>query len=303
MTTSSVPATGQDVTVVIPAKDRAGVLAEAVESVRRGTVQPRAVVVIDDGSSDGTGDVARAAGAVVLTNAEPGGSGPARNRGIEHAETDWIAFLDSDDVWDADHLERALPRTPGRVLITAAARDSFGRHRGSAFEREIDSRRCFVPESVVMTSATLVRRDALMAAGLFRSLPRVQDLDMWVRVLELGPGLALPHASVTYRTSSEYTTTASDALDRRWLLEVLGSYADRPWMTRGVADGVLGRMEWDYLRLAQHERRRRQVVVHGTWFARHPRALRWVVPMILHRRQTRRLWPDQPGLATGTNAS
>jgi glycosyltransferase involved in cell wall biosynthesis len=95
------------VSVVIPTYNRADKVGNAIKSVLAQTVHDREVIVVDDGSSDDTEKVlAKAFGDRIryYTQANQGAS-VARNRGIEEARGEWIAFLDSDDTWEADKLE------------------------------------------------------------------------------------------------------------------------------------------------------------------------------------------------------
>lgn len=95
------------VSVVIPTYNRAEKVLAAVESVLAQTVSDLEIIVIDDGSSDDTGRVlAKTFGAQIryYTQANQGAS-VARNRGVEEARGEWVAFLDSDDLWEADKLE------------------------------------------------------------------------------------------------------------------------------------------------------------------------------------------------------
>jgi glycosyltransferase involved in cell wall biosynthesis len=95
------------VSVVIPTYDRAAKVQRAVESVLAQTMKDIEVVVVDDGSSDNTAEVLSTAFRdriryLVQTNQ---GASVARNRGVEEAHGEWIAFLDSDDRWEPDKLE------------------------------------------------------------------------------------------------------------------------------------------------------------------------------------------------------
>jgi len=87
---------GPDVTVVIPVHDGARFLAEALESVARQCLDLE-VVVVDDGSTDRSGEIARDLGATVLRQ-EQRGHGPARNAGIAASRAPLIVFLDADDL-------------------------------------------------------------------------------------------------------------------------------------------------------------------------------------------------------------
>ncbi len=84
-----------------PVRNGARYLGAAIESLTTQTVPPVAIVVVDDGSSDGSGDIARRAGAEVVrvgTDAAGIGVGAARNEGVRHARTDLLSFMDADDL-------------------------------------------------------------------------------------------------------------------------------------------------------------------------------------------------------------
>ena len=99
----------QAVSVVIPTWNRAYVLPRAIESVLAQSAPPGQVVVVDDGSTDGTVDlIRREFPSVVLVEQSNAGVSAARNVGIAHCEGEWIALLDSDDAWRPKKLEMQL---------------------------------------------------------------------------------------------------------------------------------------------------------------------------------------------------
>ncbi len=109
------------VSVVIPAYDAGRFVAKAVATALAQTRPVLEVIVVDDGSRDDTAAVARAAGATVISQRNAG-PGAARNAGVRAARGSWIAFLDADDAWHPDKLERqwaAHERCPeARLLAT-----------------------------------------------------------------------------------------------------------------------------------------------------------------------------------------
>src|SRR5262245_53826716 len=109
------------VSVVIPAFDAEAFLAETVESVLRQTWRRREVIVVDDGSTDGTPGVVRRFGdAVRYLRQENRGGGAARNAGASAARGDLVSFLDHDDLWAPETLERqvdVLRRRPESGLV------------------------------------------------------------------------------------------------------------------------------------------------------------------------------------------
>jgi glycosyltransferase involved in cell wall biosynthesis len=213
-----------DVTVVVPAFESARWIAATIASIRAQTLAPRAIVVVDNGSRDGTAAAAAQAGAQVILT--PGG-GPsrARNAGIRAASSPWIAFCDADDLWEPQKLERhaaAAQRCPA-ALATFSDWISFDDH-GSLREttlcndpayrsvrrtrvapgivqlEQASLQRGFYRSMFVLTSAALFRRDVLEDAGLFDERLRIgEDYDLFLRVFALGPAAAIEEPLVRYR--------------------------------------------------------------------------------------------------------
>jgi glycosyltransferase involved in cell wall biosynthesis len=109
-----------DISVIIPAYNAEHYLAEAIQSSLDQTEAPKEIIVVDDGSTDRTADVAASFGAPVRLLQQPNlGVSAARNLGIRSARCSWLAFLDSDDVMAPDRLEwqkTALLADPKREL-------------------------------------------------------------------------------------------------------------------------------------------------------------------------------------------
>ncbi len=109
------------ISVIIPVNNGARYLAEAVQSVLAQTWPPGEVLVVDDGSTDNSGAIARAFGPPVrlLTQANLGPAA-ARNLGVVQATGDMLAFLDADDIWMPDKLARQLEALRGAPTCEAA---------------------------------------------------------------------------------------------------------------------------------------------------------------------------------------
>ena len=94
--------------VIIPCHNPGRLILDALASVERQTVRAYEIIVINDGSVDGTKDLVKSSGIdVKYLETDYGNAAAARNAGIRVAEGDWLAFLDADDVWYGDHLLRA----------------------------------------------------------------------------------------------------------------------------------------------------------------------------------------------------
>ena len=109
------------VSVVIPCFNARRYIRESVESVLSQTVLPKEVLVIDDGSTDGSGDIANSINDRVRVIRQLNkGESAARNCGMNEASGDWIAFLDADDIWDPQKLElqlSAIRKEPDTVCV------------------------------------------------------------------------------------------------------------------------------------------------------------------------------------------
>lgn len=98
-----------DYSVVIPAHNAARTLREAIESLLNQTLPPAAIIVVDDGSSDSTSDIAQEFGsAVTLLRQDRRGPGAATDRGFAAVTTPFVAGLDADDIWLAHKAARQL---------------------------------------------------------------------------------------------------------------------------------------------------------------------------------------------------
>lgn len=243
------------VTVVIPAYRRPEMVERALRSVLAQRRPAAEIIVVDDASGDETGARAERMGARVIVHEHNRGEGPARNTGIEAAQHEWVALLDCDDEWLPTHLETLWPARDGHVLVSTASLGTGARpadHRvygwaGRRPRRLEGPAEVAVPENKVSPSASMVRRDAAIAAGGFRRLPRAADLDMWVRLLEAGTALTIPAVTALYHIH-EGQVSSDDRLMDEAHQAVLESYADHPWCTSALRLRHEGVVAWDQAR-------------------------------------------------------
>ena len=220
------------VSVVIPTRDRVQIVLNTV----RLTLDQRDVelelIVVDDGSSDGTAEALEALGdprVTVLRNAASRGVAHARNRGIERAKHPWIAFLDDDDRWSPDKLRVQLDLARAEDAdfvytagLAVAAADGRVLWRSPAFtpaelRQGIRSRNLvFAGSSNVLARTELLRH----LGGFDESLYHIADWDLWIRLTEAGRGAACPEALVAYvvhETNMHQTVIDSAAREGRLL--------------------------------------------------------------------------------------
>lgn len=220
------------VSVVIPTYDRASLVQRALRSVLAQTVPPHEIIVVDDGSSDGTSEIlhqefseiAEASGGkgFRVETQENRGVSAARNSGISVATGDWIALLDSDDEWLPTKLERqlaALAEAPTHRVVHC---DEVWIRRGRRVNPRLKHRKAggwifeqCLPLCVISPSAVLLEAALLNELGGFdEALPACEDYDLWLRLCAREPVLFVDEALVVKHGGHE------DQLSRRiWGLD------------------------------------------------------------------------------------
>jgi glycosyltransferase involved in cell wall biosynthesis len=162
--------------VVIPAHNSERYLGTALDSVARQAVAPVQTVVVDDGSSDRTQAIARAAGATVVVAPASQGPSAARNRGVAHSSAPLIAFLDADDEWLPDHASRLLQLfDDADVVFAGSSAEKFGSEVGivgpaAESDTSTDLRDLLITENPVIQSAEVGRFNAVGAATVRRRM-------------------------------------------------------------------------------------------------------------------------------------
>ena len=194
------------ISVVIPTYNRSVLLERALDSVLAQTLPADEIIVVDDGSTDNTVSMlkSRYPGVNLITQDNRGVSA-ARNAGIEAARHDWIALLDSDDVWHQNKLEKQLQglnNSPEYLICHSDEtwiRNGFrvnqmNKHKkvgGYIFQH------C-LPLCVISPSAVMIHRLLFDEVGLFdETLPACEDYDLWLRLCSRYPVLYIEEALVT----------------------------------------------------------------------------------------------------------
>lgn len=190
-----------DVSVIIPVYNAQSFIARAVNSVLRQTLRAAEIIVVNDGSTDGTlAALAPFGGRIRVINTLNRGVSSARNTGFRASTAGLIAYLDADDEWHEDKLARQvafLVQHPGTGLCCCdyVSDDGAGTKSDSHFARvekhggggvaqwSRDSLRALIHGNFVGTTSTvLVRRSVLGAAGPFDTrLRQAEDYDLWIR--------------------------------------------------------------------------------------------------------------------------
>jgi GT2 family glycosyltransferase len=179
--------------VVLPTYQRLGLVRRAIASIFAQTQRDFELIVIDDGSTDGTGAAIAALGDSVRYQWQPNsGVAAARNAGIELAQAPLVAFIDSDNQWLPDHLAvltEVLRRHSEAVLASTCRGYVTVGSQGPDEAEVVDALpELLLKNDVGFISGTAASREALLAAGGFdERLSVAEDSELWVRLAMRGP--------------------------------------------------------------------------------------------------------------------
>lgn len=179
------------ISVVIPTYNRIALVERAIDSVLMQSIKPFDIIVVDDGSDDGTSEmIQKKYRSINLVQQQNSGVSAARNNGIKHAKGDWISLLDSDDEWTEKKLENQVNRLiknpdyhfchTNEIWIRNGVRvNQKKRHQkygGYIFDKCLDICR-------ISPSSTLFKKNILEHVGWFDTqLPVCEDYDLWLRI-------------------------------------------------------------------------------------------------------------------------
>jgi len=202
------------VSIIIPTFNRFDLLGHALDSLLSQTLQDFEVIVVDDGSTDNTKQLAESYCQVRYVRLEHSGL-PAlvRNSGLRIAHGNYVAFLDSDDQWLPQKLERQvaiLDKYPNVGLVCSNALIlEDNKNTGQLYLREGQGRSGWVlkellKDNFVITSTAVVRRSMLEQVGVFEEttlLRALEDHDLWLRIAAVSEVYYIPEPLALYRNN------------------------------------------------------------------------------------------------------
>jgi glycosyltransferase involved in cell wall biosynthesis len=211
------------VSVIIPTFNRAAMVTEAVASVLNQTYPDLEILVVDDGSTDGTAAALEAFGGRirVLRQDTRRGVSAARNVGLQAARGEWLALLDADDLWLPEKLARQMAYLADRPELLICQTEEIWVRRGVRVNKPLSHRMAaghiFLPSlerCLVSPSAVVLHRGLLDRHGGFdEALPAAEDYDLWLRLswrYEVG---LVPEPLLVKRGGHD------DQLSRQWGLD------------------------------------------------------------------------------------
>ena len=227
------------ISVVIPAYNAEATLGRALDSVLSQTCLADEIIVVDDGSTDGTAKVAESFGeSVNFFRKENGGASSARNFGISKCQHEWVAFLDSDDAWLPCHNEHFR-----NLLLNHPELDwAFGRYEIEKNGKPVrlsslgclateknppticDPLRLLATKCSIWTGAVVVRKSFLKEVGGFDERQKTShDTDLWFRLAlahrQIG-FVSHPVAKYNVGNTDSLTGRAAYGVDESWILSI-----------------------------------------------------------------------------------
>jgi len=175
------------ISVVVPVYNAEKYIAQALDSLISQTLPPDEIIVVNDGSTDGSAEVvASFASRVKLVSQENSGTANARNRGLQESTGDLLAFLDADDFWDPRKLasqKAVLDSNPAMESVFCLARQFYS--PDLAPEKQSLIRKEDRDLAAYTTPAMLIRRGSFFRIGLFRAgLQGAVDMEWMIRARE-----------------------------------------------------------------------------------------------------------------------
>lgn len=248
------------ISVIIPLYNKAKEIERTLRSVAKQSVQPLEILIVDDGSTDGSAEVVAAMNLpqVTILYQQNRGVSAARNRAMEMAQGEWIALLDGDDYWQEGYLENAermIDSFPAAGAIGTAFLIDDGKHlvAGDTPKEEgvVDFFRESMHRYVLIPSATVVRRDLALAMGGFpEGMRMAEDQYLWTKIARTSQVAFSSNPLVVYsraaenRSASIYraeqTTHSLEELYDREADEISNEYVARVALGKALVESSRG---------------------------------------------------------------
>lgn len=206
------------VSTIIPTFNRKQTLARAINSVLAQTYQDIELIIVDDGSNDGTQDfIKNNYPSINYKYQENRGVSSARNHGIKIANGEWIALLDSDDAWQPEKIEKQIHEVEQSDYKLCHTNETWIRNDTALKQQPKHEKKggwifehC-LPMCRISPSSAIIHSSIFEEIGLFdESLPACEDYDLWLRVtaqhpvLYLGDTLTLKYGGHDDQLSRKY---------------------------------------------------------------------------------------------------
>lgn len=179
------------ISLIIPTYNRANLIENTLLSALNQTLKVNEIIVIDDGSTDNTKQLLAQYNVKYIFQENQGVSS-ARNRGIKEAQNEWICFLDSDDIWEEDKIEKQISFHKQNPHILFSHTDELWRFNNKIIKQKKHQLKpsgyCFkqnLPNTLIGASTVMCHKSIFDNIGLFdEDLKACEDYDLWLRILQ-----------------------------------------------------------------------------------------------------------------------
>ncbi len=259
------------ISAIIPSYNSQDFILDAINSIKNQTHPVDEIIVIDDGSIDNTQQIlqSQAKDIIYLKQVNQGPSS-ARNTGIEIAKGDWIAFLDADDQWTTNKIEKqllALSRSPklhliagdmqeigiANELITESVLAKHSLLEQFQVNRSLPIKNALaklVTKNFIPTGTVLVKRSTIIEAGMFNTAIRFgEDLELWAKIAAKHPITCLPELLMLRRLHGQNATkcTAPMLADLVLVMQSISRYAKNTLNMQNINENKLVADAWENL--------------------------------------------------------
>lgn len=229
------------VSTIIPAYNARAFIERALQSALAQKIPNSEIIVVDDGSTDGTRELVASfatQGVRLVCHENRGGASAARNTGVAIARGEYVAFLDADDEWMPEKLDKQLAlisTNPGMTIVSCRAnlfdengRDTGDIYRGATPARGSNAWRTLLAYPSIATPSVLARRSAICAVGGFnRWLPVGEDQDMWIKLGLLGDVGYIDHTLVHVHSTPNSLSKSAMQAQADYVMPMVISYVER----------------------------------------------------------------------------
>jgi glycosyltransferase involved in cell wall biosynthesis len=257
------------ISAVIPAYNSAKFIRAAISSIQAQTSKVDQIIVVDDGSTDNTEQVVKEFSKAVIYHKQVNqGPSAARNKGIELASGDWIAFLDADDQWTTDKTAKQIQTLQAypelhllagdmteidnddqlvtkSVLAKHHLLENFQHLAGKPIPNALAA---LVKKNFIPTGTVLVKRQTLLEAGMFNAEIRFgEDLELWAKIATHHPITCLPDILMLRRQHGNNATQANERIliDLAKVMDSIRSYAKQQLIEQSVnPDHLVAEAYW-----------------------------------------------------------
>ncbi len=259
------------ISAIIPAYNSQDYILDAIHSIQNQTHPVDEIIVIDDGSTDHTQQILQSpTSKIKYIKQENQGPSTARNTGIKAAQGDWVAFLDADDQWTPDKIEKqllTLKHSPELHLIAGDMQEIginnelitqsvLAKHNLLQKFQEINSLPIknalaeLVNKNFIPTGTVLVKRFTLIEVGMFNTAIRFgEDLELWAKIASKHPISCLPEVLILRRLHGQNATacTMPMLIDLVKVMQSIRQYSNDILMAQNINADKLVANAWTNL--------------------------------------------------------